>query len=157
MDKKKNLLIIVDFQNTFADESLGDDENDKLNKRIEKRIEEYLNDDNDIAFTLDEAGDGDEKKLYGDIGNYIKKAVATFHKTTYGSLDLGNWIADKNYEKVEICGLVSNMCVLSNAVIVQAASQNSEIIIDSSMTACDDNKQGKNALDIMRGLKMTVV
>lgn len=131
----KSLLLIVDFQDIFAKGDVGSD----LECRIENRILSYLNDNNDIAFTIDKAGAG----LYGKIEKYTEDAVRIFEKHAYGSLDFGNWLSGQNYGKVEVCGLLSNVCVLANAVIARSALPNSDIVVDKGLTACCDNKLGR--------------
>ena len=54
-------------------------------------------------------------------------------------------------------GLVSNICVLSNAGLVKTALPEAEVIVDASCTACADPVMNEKALDIMEGLQITVV
>lgn len=145
----KSLLLIVDFQDIFAEGDIGSD----LESRIEERILSYLNKNNDIAFTVDKAGDG----LYGKIEKYTEKAVRVFKKHAYGSLDFGNWLSEQNYKSIEVCGLLSNVCVLANAIIARSALPNSEIVVDKSLTACHNDELGKKNLAVMEGLKITVL
>lgn len=168
----KKLLIIVDFQNDFVCGSLGFPEAAQIAEGIRAKINEYSNDD--IVYTLDTHYENYSKTqegrklpvphcikgsnghcLYGDI----KKLLADrqyFEKNTFPSLALGKYLEEKNYDIIELCGLVSNICVLSNAVIAKAACPEAEIIIDSSLTASADNDLHLKALDVMRGLQITV-
>lgn len=145
----KNLLLIVDFQDMFAKGNVGSD----LGSRIEERILSYLNSNNDIAFTIDKAG----ADLCGKIEKYTEKAVRVFEKGSYGSLDFGNWLSGQHYSKIEVCGLLSNVCVLANAVIARSALPDSEIVVDKSLTACDNDELGEKNLAVMDGLKITVL
>ena len=54
-------------------------------------------------------------------------------------------------------GLVSNICVLSNAILVKTALPEAEVIVDASCTACADPATNEKALDIMEGLQITVI
>ena len=54
-------------------------------------------------------------------------------------------------------GLVSHMCVLSNAVMAKAAAPEAEIIIDAACTDSFDQELHNKALDLMEALQMTVV
>ena len=132
----------------FAKGDIGFD----LESKIEERILFYLSNKNDIAFTLDKAG----ADLFGRIKKYTEKAVRIFEKSSYGSLDFGNWLAKHNYGKVEICGLLSNVCVLANAVIARSAAPDAEIAVDKSLTACYDDELGAKNLAVMDGLKITI-
>ena len=66
--------------------------------------------------------------------DYLDKAIKVFEKPTFPSLDLANYLKDKDYEEVELCGLVSNICVISNAVMVKSALPNANIFIDAKAT-----------------------
>ena len=63
---------------------------------------------------------------------------------------------DKEYE-IHICGVVTNMCVLSVALNFQNLFRKSEIIIHSNACASNDPEMHQKALDIMRGLQMQVI
>jgi nicotinamidase-related amidase len=58
---------------------------------------------------------------------------------------------------VELCGLVSNICVLSNAVIAKAALPEAEIVVDARLTASGDPALHEKALDVLEGLQVTVL
>ena len=168
----KKLLIIVDFQNDFVSGSLGFPEAALLESGIAQKIEEYKNDE--IIYTLDthcdnypETQEGRKlpvshcikgtwgHKIYGDIKNLLKDRKS-FEKSTFPSLELGKYLERKNYDVIELCGLVSNICVIANAVIAKAACPEAEIIVDSSLTASADSDLHQKAIDIMRGLQITV-
>lgn len=71
-------------------------------------------------------------------------------KNTFGSLELGNYLKDKNYDEITIVGVVSNICVISNAIIIKAALPNTKIIVDSKGIASNDLSLQQKALDIMK-------
>ena len=54
-------------------------------------------------------------------------------------------------------GLVSNMCVLSNAVIARAACPDVPIVVDAACTAAPDLAMNEKALDILEGLQIEVI
>ena len=61
------------------------------------------------------------------------------------------------FESIEVVGLVSNMCVLSNAVMARAACPNVPIIVDASCTAAPDPEMHEKALDVLEGLQIEVI
>lgn len=169
----KKLLIVIDFQKDFVNGSLGFPEAEVLEERIAAKISEYANDD--IIYTLDTHGNDymntlegallpvphcikgtDGHRLYGKIGELLKDKVC-FEKNTFPSLELGKYLEEKKYDSIELCGLVSNICVLSNAVIAKAACPEAEIIVSSALTASADTILHQKALDVMRGLQITVI
>ena len=149
------LLIVVDYQNDFVNGSLGFKKAEELEQRIVQKIKEYDN----VIFTLDTHYDNyfdtlegkklpvkhcikdtDGHKLYGEVSKYLDKAIKVFEKPTFPSLELANYLVGKGYDEVEICGLVSNICVLSNVVMVKAALPNARIIVNKNLTASFDEK-----------------
>ena len=169
----KKLLIIVDYQNDFVDGSLGFDGAEKLESDIVKKIAEYENDE--IIYTLDTHAENymdtfegknlpvthcikgtDGHALYGQLKELLK-GKKYFEKNTFPSLELGKYLEGKDYDKIELCGLVSNICVISNAVIAKAACPEAEIIIDSNLTASADADLHQKALDVMKGLQITIL
>ena len=54
-------------------------------------------------------------------------------------------------------GLVSYMCVLSNAVVAKAALPEAELVVDAACTAGPDPRLHANALELMKTLQITVI
>lgn len=169
----KKLLIIVDYQNDFVDGSLGFEKARTLEDGILNKTKEYENDE--IIYTLDTHTEDylsthegkslpvphcikgtDGHKLYGKVADALKDKKC-FEKNTFPSLELANYLNGKNYDIIELCGLVSNICVLSNAVMAKSACPNAEIIVNSHLTASADNEIHQKALDILRSLFITVI
>ena len=60
-------------------------------------------------------------------------------------------------EEIELCGLVSSICVLSNAVILKSVYPEAKITVDASLTAAADKKINEEALDILENLQINVI
>ena len=58
---------------------------------------------------------------------------------------------------MELVRLVSNMCVLSNAVLAKTALPNVKIQVDRSCTASFDSQMNEKSLDVMQGLQVEIV
>ncbi len=172
----KKLLIIVDYQNDFVCGSLGFEKAKALDRAICAKIKEYLSAEQDILFTFDTHGEDylqtQEGKnlpvahcikgtpgweLYGKAASYQDKAVVCLEKETFGSAELADYLREHPYDWVELVGVVSNICVLSNAVIAKAALPEAEILVDAECTASNDEQMNDKALDIMEGLQMKVI
>lgn len=172
----KKLLIVVDFQNDFVDGSLGFDGASNLEPKIMNKIKEYKLSNNDVIFTMDthdknylETFEGKNIPvphcikgtngwwLYGNVDDFWGQNELVLPKKTFASLDLANYLVDKEYESIEIIGLVSNLCVISNAIMVQSALPDTQIIVDASCTASFDNILHEKALDIMEGMFIKVI
>ena len=75
----------------------------------------------------------------------------------FGSKQLADYACAQGYDSVELCGLVSNICVLSNAVLIKAALPEAVVIVDAQCTACADEAMNQKALDVMEGLQIQVI
>ena len=182
----KRLLIVVDYQNDFVDGALGFDGAELLDERIAKKIDEYREAADHIAFTYDthhkdyletfegmnlpiphciEGTDGHE--LYGQVAAKLHDSDDVFMKPTFGSTALFERLMKRQavaerigaapFESIELVGLVSNMCVLSNAVIARTACPDVPIIVDAACTASPDPIMNEKAFDIMEGLQIRVI
>ncbi len=171
----KKLLIVVDFQNDFIDGALGFKKAETLVDPINKKIFEYLNNNDDIIYTLDthyenylESFEGKNLPFAHCIDNtfghevnskcnYLDKAVKVFKKNTFPSLELAKYLENTDYDYVELCGLVSNICVLSNAIMVKSALPNAVIVIDRALTASFDEELEAKAFDVLKGLHIEII
>ena len=155
----KKLLVVVDYQKDFVDGSLTVERAKELEKVIVDKIEKYIQDNQDIMFTkdthytnylttregryipiehciIDTEGHG----LYGEVAKYEKYAKKVFNKTSFGSIDLAKYISRSDYEEVEFCGVVSNICVLSNIIMTQTYNEKVEIKVDLKATKGMDDE-----------------
>ena len=81
-----------------------------------------------------------------------------FSKPTFGSLELADYLRTREdeYESVELVGVVTNICVISNMVIAKAAMPEVPIFIDADCVASNDEALGEAALTIMENLHVKV-
>lgn len=172
----KKLLIVVDYQNDFVDGTLGFPGAENLDNLIYQKIFEYKFSGNDVIFTFDthyvnylttEEGKNlpvkhcikgtNGHQLYGKVGSIFDPSLDLyFEKETFPSLDLANYLKDKDYEEVELCGLVSNICVLSNVVMVKSALPNAHIIVDHNLTSSFDQELNDATMKILKGIHVEV-
>ena len=95
-------------------------------------------------------------RLYGRTAGLLQSGDPVFEKPAFPSLDLGEWLSGRDYGAVELCGLVSYICVLSNAVVVKAALPEAEVSVDARCTGGPDPALHKKALDLLETLQVTV-
>lgn len=181
----KRLLIVVDYQNDFVDGALGFEGAQTLDEPIARKIDEYRESGDLVCFTLDthhkdylETQEGRKlpishciegtqgHELYGQVATKVHESDDVFKKPTFGSTALFERLAKQQaiadglgvppFESIEVVGLVSNMCVLSNAVIARTACPNTPIIVDASCTLAPDPEMNEKALDVLEGLQIEV-
>lgn len=65
--------------------------------------------------------------VYGKIADLCDETTKCFEKATFESLELATYLANKEYDRVELVGVVSNICVISNAILAKAALPEAKI------------------------------
>ena len=70
-------------------------------------------------------------------------------------IKLGQELPD--LREIMVVGVVTNMCVLSNAVLMQAQWPEAQITVDAALCRSFDPVLHEKALDVMQGLQMTVI
>lgn len=164
-------LIVVDMQNDFIDGALGTPEARAIVPNVKKKIEEYREHDYEIIFTRDTHGpdylNTQEGKClpvkhcirYSNgwhiheevkpdlIRNLLKETIV--NKNTFGQLKLGEFF-DELPDEIELVGLCTDICVISNAMILKATFPEIPIVVDASCCAGVTPESHKNALEAMK-------
>lgn len=171
----KRALIVVDMQNDFVDGALGFENASSVIPVITQKISEARKSDTRVIFTLDTHQDdylgtveGSHLPvphvIEGTHGHALVEAIdalredhdPVFKKPTFPSLDLGNYLKQENFEHVELCGLVSSMCVISNAIIAKAALPNAQIVVDAKATTTFDPSFQTKTLEMLEHLHIEI-
>lgn len=169
----KRLLVVVDMQNDFIDGSLGTLEALNIVPKVKKKIDEYLASDDEVVFTLDtheenymETQEGKNLpvlhcvrgsngwELHDSLKNYKGKR---FEKNTFGSEKLGGFIKGKGYDSIELIGLCTDICVISNALLLKAFEPEIPVWVDSSCCAGVTPESHDNALNAMKICHIEVI
>ena len=174
----KKLLVVVDYQNDFVDGALGFDGADAIEDEIVKLIDEFEKNNDYVVFTLDtherdylNTTEGQnlpvEHCIKGTDGWQVRpiledymKRHPVFEKHTFGSIDLGNYIKGLNVilDEVYLVGLVSNICVISNAIIAKAAmGKYGKVFVVKNATASFDEDMQQKGFDILENLHIKVI
>lgn len=171
------ILVVVDFQNDFVDGALGFQKACELDEKIASKVllygkgnvfytldthfENYLSTREGRKLPVKHCIKGSEGfKVYGKTKTALESVHAVALEKYGFGLDITTEINKKlpqNIDSVELVGLVSNICVLSNAVIFQTRYREAVITVDASMTASFDDTLNEKALDVMEGLQVNVI
>lgn len=171
----KKCLIVVDYQVDFVVGTLGFEKAEKLDEIISKKIINYRNNGDDVVFTLDthqqnymDTYEGSHlpvahciigtegHKIYGKTATLQNDCDKCFYKSTFGSAELFDYLRQNEYESIELCGVVTNICVISNAVLAKTAQPEIDIIVDSKAVASNDDVLNNKALEVMKSFQIMV-
>lgn len=172
----RNCLIVVDYQVDFVMGALGFSGAARIEEAISRKIKAYRKRNDAVAFTFDTHGENylntregrflpvphcihgtPGHALYGQIGAMIHPADHRFYKETFGSGALYDYLKSTAFAGIELAGVVSNICVLANAVLARTACPETPITVDAACVAGPDYGLHGAALDILEGLQVTVL
>ena len=180
---QKKILIVVDMQHDFIQGSLGSSDSLNIVENVVKKIESY-NERNDLVIvTLDTHTSEYLETLEGkklpilhciegteghSLDERIKKSLNAnaiyVKKATFGSLQLGN-IIEEYLEKanldardieIELVGLCTDICVVSNAILLRAMFPNTTICVSSSCCAGTSKERHNASLEVMKSCQIDV-
>lgn len=173
------LLIVIDMQNDFIDGTLGTPEAQAIVPNVQKKVANYLNNSDKVIFTRDthganymETNEGknlpiphcmigtDGWKIHADID-----APNCLHidKPTFGFADWADYIGNNvitdfdEGSEIEIVGLCTDICVVSNALILKALFPENKITVDASCCAGVTPDTHKAALQTLKMCQINVV
>ena len=143
----KRTLIVVDMQNDFINMALGTAEAVAIVPTVKAKIQEYIKNGDEVIFTRDTHSDDYLSTLEGKklpVPHCIKGTKGW--EIADGLYADGCQIIDKpnfgwpnwdrhTFESVELIGLCTDICVVSNALIIKAMFPDAEVKVDSSCCA----------------------
>lgn len=172
----KNILIAVDMQKDFIDGALGTKEAEAIVDNVARTVKSF---DGEVIFTRDTHYDNymdtQEGKnlpvphcIKGTDGWQIDKKLATiidadssikiFDKPTFGSVELAEYLKRRGgIEKVTLIGLCTDICVISNALLIKAYLPETEVSVIESCCAGVTPESHKNALEAMKMCQIKIV
>ena len=162
-------LIVVDMQNDFITGSLGTKEAQDIVQKVKDKITEYQKRGDEIIFTRDThqtdyLNTPEGKKLpvehciEGTKGWQIADGLEVdgakyIDKPTFGWT---HW-NDRTFEEIEMVGLCTDICVVSNALILKATFPDVEITVDASCCAGVTSATHNAALETMKMCQINVI
>ena len=181
------VLIVVDMQNDFINGSLGTEEAVAIVPNVKKKIEEYRDRSDVIVFTRDTHHEdyfftSEGKHLpvrhcvefaYGwQIEENLKEAAGNpfiVNKSTFGyrgwhsalakpsKIYVWEWFNLENASEIELVGLCTDVCVVSNALILKTMYPETKITVDASCCAGVTPESHKAALTTMKMCQINVI
>ena len=171
------LLVVVDYQKDFVDGALGFAGAEKLEGPLYDRVSRALAEGWKVIFTRDthqpDYLDTREGRflpaphciegtagwrLYGRLAEFEAKAgpdIAFVDKPTFGSAALpaaAAALCGGEPEAIELCGVVTNICVVSNAVVLHSAFLGCPIAVAKGLCGSPDGRLAQAAFDLLAGM-----
>ena len=173
-----NYLIVVDMQKDFVDGALGTPEACGIVPAVRERIEKAAADGERIIFTRDTHGDDylttqegrnlpvihcvrgtDGWQIVPELEEYAENAKV-FDKPTFGSTALGGYLAGENEREaigqITLIGLCTDICVISNAMLIKAFLPETPIIVEKECCAGVTGESHLRALEAMEVCQIAV-
>lgn len=167
-----DVLLVIDLQNDFVDGALGNKGNDKIVKPIESLVENF---DGEVIFTRDTHDENYLESLEGShlpVKHCIKnskgwqikidtKDKKIIDKPSFGSYELVEYLKKLNEkEKIEniyMVGICTDICVLSNAILIKNALLNTEVTVIEDLCKATNEKNHKIALEAMKSCQVNII
>ena len=171
-------LFVIDYQNDFVDGALGFPGAEKLDERIAAKVRKYGK--GHVLFTRDTHFENYLSTREGknlpivhcikgtkgwEIYGETAKALAEVEAKGIDKLVFGMDVTDpataavlpETVDEIELVGLVSNICVVSNAVVLQSKYPEATIIVDAECTDSFDKSLHEKVLDVLASFQVTVI
>lgn len=171
-------LFVIDYQNDFVDGALGFPGAEKLDTPIAEKIRAYGK--GRVFFTRDThfenylttregknlpvvhcIKDTPGWQVYGETSRALEEVEAkAIDKLVFG-MDISDpttaAVLPESADEIELVGLVSNICVVSNAVVLQSKYPEATIIVDAACTDSFDKGLHEKVLDVLQGFQVSVL
>ncbi|MCI1581603.1 MAG: cysteine hydrolase [Clostridium beijerinckii] len=174
------LLVVIDYQKDFVDGALGFKKAETLEQGIYDKAKKYLKNGDKVLFTYDthfenylETREGknlpvphcyidtEGHELYGKLKEFVGvENTLHYNKNAFGiapedmlkiSKDVG-----EDIDEIELVGVVTNICVISNVVTFQSQYINANLSVDGTLCASFDDSLHDKALDVIESLGVKV-
>lgn len=173
----KNVLAVIDMQNDFIDGALGTKEAQAIVGNAAEYIKKSINDSAEVVYTRDthfenymDTQEGKNlpvphciKGTHGwEICDELKALQSPdtriFDKLTFGSVELAAYLKGiEGLESVTLIGLCTDICVISNAMVIKANLPEVRITVVENCCAGVTPQSHKNAVEAMKMCQVAVV
>ena len=170
-------LFVIDYQNDFVDGALGFPGAEKLDEKIAAKVRRYGK--GHVFFTRDthfenylETREGRSLpvvhciqgtkgwEVYGETAKALAEVEAPANDKLVFGMDVTDpataAVLPERADEIELVGLVSNICVVSNAVVLQSRYPEAVISVDAACTDSFDKTLHEKVLDVLAGFQVNV-
>lgn len=173
MEREKKLLVVVDMQNDFIGGALGTQEAQSILPAVRARIADARKEGEVVVFTRDTHGDDylstQEGKnlpvphcIAGTAGHEIAAGLClagerVFDKPAFGSIELAAYVKERGFAAVELVGVCTDICVISNALLIKAFCPEAEVCVRAGCCAGVTPQSHQTALAAMRACQIKIL
>lgn len=171
-------LIVIDMQNDFVDGALGTPEAQAIAPDVVRAVRDF---DGEVVFTYDTHTEDYLATQEGaklPVPHCIKgtpgweltpeldelrreRDARTFEKPTFGSVELARWLRERDAENpiasIELIGVCTDICVVSNALLIKAVLPEVPVSVDAALCAGVTPEAHEAALATMRSCQVEVL
>ena len=173
----KKLLIVIDYQVDFVSGSLGSKRTEAIYSNVLNKVNEFIVNGDNIIFTKDTHYENymstlevkylpvphcilgtEGHKLFGKLEE-IAKNYPVIEKETFPGIKLVDFLREKDEEfcEIQICGILTDICVISNAILVKSIYPNTPIKIIKNCCATTNDKIENETYDVMTSLQFELI
>lgn len=169
----RELLVVVDMQNDFVTGALGTPEAQAVVPKVQAKIAEFAARGQQVIFTRDthyedylDTQEGFHLPVVhcveGTPGWEIVDGLAmedamVFDKITFGSPELAAYIQEAEFDAVTLVGVCTDICVISNAMLIKAFDPEVLVQVDAACCAGVSPESHQNALNAMKQCQIEIL
>lgn len=171
---KRRVLIVVDMQNDFVTGALGTKEAQGIIENVKAKIKSYKEKGQDVIFTRDTHSENYLSTQEGRMlpvphcmkGTHGWELIPEImsesqgckidNKSSFANFSLVVFVGGGMYDSVELIGVCTDICVVSNALLIKAFNPEIPIYVDASCCAGVTPEKHKAALETMKSCQIIV-
>ena len=169
----KRLLVIVDMQNDFLTGALANENAERVLANVKAKLEKARLENIEVVFTRDTHFENylstQEGKnlpvphcIKGTWGWSIADGLyegneRVFDKPVFGSIELATFVKEGGYTDVEVVGVCTDICVVSNVLLIKAYCPETAVVVDSDCCAGVTKESHESALKTMASCQVTIL
>lgn len=167
------VLVVIDMQKDFIDGALGSPAAQAIVPNVKDRIVDYIINDGKVIYTKDTH---DENYMNTNEGKHLPfphciggtdgwmiptdiyvEGCKVICKPTFGFLNWQSVEEIMNADEIEIVGLVTNICVVSNAIIIKALRPEAKVSVNLNCTAATSDDAFKASVEIFKSCQIELI
>lgn len=169
----KKLLVVVDMQNDFIYGALGSKDAEAIVPAVKELLARAREEGAETVFTMDTHGanylstaegkrlpvphcikDTAGWEIIPELSGYSEN-VRRFEKNLFGSIALAEYARDNGYGEIALCGVCTDICVISNAVLLKTYCPETPVTVYARACAGTSPTAHDAALIAMQSCQIT--